>query len=93
MKWEVWCFDDNGKMIGQSRLTSDTEISQLVVQEPYRRQGIAEKMVAALELIAKESGYGRVFATTEVDNEPSKSLWVKRGYKKYDKYEKKIVQS
>ena len=91
MIWELRAYEDDGfTPIATLKLTPDTELSQLVVQQPHRRRGLATVMVRTMEFLAKELGYTRIFATTEVSNEPSRSLWIKEKFKEYYKYEKKL---
>ncbi len=54
------------------------------VFEPYRRQGYASEAVQGLIEWAKKQGSHAVFASVSVDNQPSRALVVKLGFRQSD---------
>jgi ribosomal protein S18 acetylase RimI-like enzyme len=81
-----------GFLLGEVRLGRDGFINMTVIDEPYRRKGIASKLTKVAEKAFAERGCNRVWSTVEADNKPMQSLkkklgytWGKQNYKLVDK--------
>jgi ribosomal protein S18 acetylase RimI-like enzyme len=59
-------------------------IYELGVDEPYRRQGIARRLMTELEQIARARGIGEGFVLTEPDNEAANTLYESLGGERSD---------
>lgn len=81
---------EDDKEIGNIDIQEDEELTNLQVIPKRRREGIAEILVRCGEAVAMELGYGRIYATIGMDNDASKNLWMKRKYKQYMKFEKRL---
>lgn len=55
-------------------------IWRLMVDEEYRRYGIASKLVNAIEDFAKDEGYGRIYLNTHRYLDAALPFWKSRGY-------------
>ena len=54
-------------------------VYEVDVDEGYRRQGIAKRMLRELERVARERGVGEGFVLTETDNDPANRLYTSVG--------------
>ena len=67
-------------------------VSSLVVDEKYRRQGIATKLLEEVELLARESEVDNVELTVNNWNANAFSLYEKRGFKALEEAEGDVVK-
>ncbi len=56
------------------------ELTELFVEEPYRRRGAARALLAALEDLARAAGAHEVVVRTDFYNHPAQSLYRACGY-------------
>jgi ribosomal protein S18 acetylase RimI-like enzyme len=56
-------------------------LSNLAVNEIYRRQGIAHHLLLACERIVAERGYHDLYLHVLENNQPAKQLYLKAGYR------------
>ncbi|WP_084331380.1 GNAT family N-acetyltransferase [Ignatzschineria larvae DSM 13226] len=56
------------------------EIKRVWVDEDYRRQGLAEKILQELEVQAARQGYKRIYLTTGCRQPEAVGLYLKNGY-------------
>lgn len=64
--------------------TPHAELTELYVIEEFRQQGIASRLIAFAENIAKQKGAKSIYIQTGDDNVPALSLYHKHGYEDYD---------
>ena len=55
-------------------------LGELFIRGPYRRQGIASKLIERVERWAAECGAERVTLSANADNEPAKALYDRHDY-------------
>jgi ribosomal protein S18 acetylase RimI-like enzyme len=55
-------------------------LSNLVVKRQYRCQGVGEKMLEAVEQLAKEAGYSRVSLIVNLENQSAQRFYERYGY-------------
>jgi len=60
------------------------ELTELFVEEPYRRQGIGQALIAVAEQLAIQSGARELLVLTGKDNEEAQALYRSQGYVEYD---------
>lgn len=73
----------NGSLKSPSEIISAPLMSNLAVSRSYRRRGLAEKMVQAVEVrVRKEWGYQECFLFVEERNRAAVQLYQKLGYRK-----------
>ena len=56
------------------------ELTELFVEEAYRRQGVGGALVACAERVARESGAEELWALTSPANKLARALYQARGY-------------
>lgn len=56
------------------------ELTELFVEEAFRRQGVARALVAAAEALAREEGADEMVILTDTDNEAAQSLYLEMGF-------------
>lgn len=56
------------------------ELTELFVEEAYRRQGVARALVAAAESLAREGGADEMVILTDTDNEAAQALYLEMGF-------------
>jgi ribosomal protein S18 acetylase RimI-like enzyme len=59
-------------------------VYEVDVDEGYRRQGIAKRMLRELERVARERGVGEGFVLTEADNDAANRLYTSLGGERLD---------
>jgi GNAT superfamily N-acetyltransferase len=70
-----------GAFAGQYRSTRGVlSIHHVGVRQAVRRQGIASRLLAALEDGARARGGHRIDLTVDVDNAPARAFYARRGY-------------
>ncbi|WP_411503085.1 GNAT family N-acetyltransferase [Brevibacillus centrosporus] len=74
------CFRDTGQ-------SGIVEIKRMYVKEGARGQGVAKKVLQALEAWAVEEGKGRAILETGTNQPEAVSLYGKLGYEMIDRYE------
>lgn len=62
------------------------EIKRLYVQPPYRRQGVADLLLEALESYAKQSGYDWLYLDTAADMLAAARFYQRKGFLPCDRY-------
>ncbi len=69
-------------VIGRSDEAEPNEyiLSHLAVSEPYRKQGIAGKLIQKAEELAIKNGFSRLVLEVELDNLPAQALYRKHGF-------------
>jgi ribosomal protein S18 acetylase RimI-like enzyme len=73
---------DGSEPIGHARLslTAPPEVQDVSVRAPYRRQGVASALTAAVERAAAARGFDRLRVTVSVDNGAAQALYRACGY-------------
>ena len=56
------------------------ELTELFVEEAYRRLGVGRALVAYAEQLARQSGAGELFILTGADNLPAQAFYRALGY-------------
>jgi len=56
------------------------ELTELFVEEAFRRQGVARALVAAAEALAREGGADEMVILTDTDNEGAQALYMEMGF-------------
>lgn len=59
----------------------EAEITNVAVDETFRNQGIAGKLMEKAYEIAKDAGMEKLYLEVRESNEPAKSVYVKSGFK------------
>ncbi|ONG57334.1 GNAT family N-acetyltransferase [Pseudoroseomonas deserti] len=59
---------------------STAEFKRIWTRQDLRRQGLASRVLAALEQAAREQGYGRIYLTTGFRQPEAVGLYLRRGY-------------
>ena len=70
-------------------------LNDLFVDEPYRKRGIAKRLMSAAEQFARETGAIRLALSTQISNIAAQSLYESLGYikdKDFDHYELQLLQ-
>ena len=85
---EIWEVDGEPAGFVHVRFTDTTgygftraDVYDLAVAPEYRRMGIGSRMMAFAEESARESGANALYIDTGWENEPARSLYVKRGFR------------
>lgn len=60
------------------------ELTELYVEEGFRRQGVGRALVAHAEALAREAGARSMLILTDFYNHPAQSLYRSMGYWHYD---------
>lgn len=68
--------------IGSQSVIDQADMMNIAVDPDYRRRGIAELLVGALESKLKERGIKSLFLEVRVSNEPARTLYEKIGFTK-----------
>lgn len=83
----------NGRIVGFAALrlvpsvfyaTPHAELTELFVEEPYRRYGVGRVLVAHVERLAREGGADELFVATDPANMPALALYHTLGFEDYD---------
>lgn len=56
------------------------ELTELFVEQQYRRLGVGQEMLRLAEKIAKEKGVKELFVLTDVTNQVAQSFYISTGY-------------
>ena len=70
-------------------------LNDLFVDEPYRKRGIAKRLMSEAEQFARETGAIRLALSTQISNIAAQSLYESLGYikdKDFDHYELQLLQ-
>lgn len=87
--------EENGNILGFTQLYPSFSsvsmkkiwiLNDLFVEEPYRKQGVAQQLMAAAEAFIQETGAIRVSLSTQISNAPAQSLYESRGYVKDEEF-------
>jgi ribosomal protein S18 acetylase RimI-like enzyme len=76
--------EDAGQLIGAVLVTHDTRkgwISRLAIHPDHRRKGYATELIAAAERELREMGFQIFAVLIEADNNASRELFAREGYK------------
>jgi GNAT superfamily N-acetyltransferase len=76
--------EDAGQLIGAVLVTYDTRkgwINRLAIHPDHRRKGYATKLIAAAERELREMGFQIFAVLIEADNNASRELFAREGYK------------
>lgn len=79
--------EDAGQLIGAVLVTHDTRkgwINRLAVHPDHRRKGYATELIAAAERELHELGFRMFAVLIEADNNASRELFAREGYKAHD---------
>jgi GNAT superfamily N-acetyltransferase len=83
----------NGKIIGFAAIriipcvfssSPRGELTELFVEENYRRQGVGKELINYAEAIARDNGVNTMFILTNISNLASRSLYNSIGYREND---------
>lgn len=78
---------DGAQLAGAVLATHDTRrgtINRLAVAPAYRRQGLAQRLIAACEAWFHEQGIEVWMALIEAENDPSLALFQREGYRLHE---------
>jgi len=83
---KTFCIKENNWMIGMGNILIDensetAQIMHIFVDEKYRRNGVAMKMVEYLEKLAKSQNISTIDLLIMPKNDPAKNLFKKIGFK------------
>lgn len=69
-------------VIGRSDEAEKNEyiLAHLAVAEPFRRLGIAGRLIGKAEELARQKGFSRLVLEVEIDNSPAQALYTKHGF-------------
>jgi len=59
-------------------------LCNIAIDPRFRRQGIARKMLAACEMLAKRCAFQRIYLHVRLGDEPARTLYDTSGYKEVD---------
>lgn len=79
--------EEGGQLIGTVVVTHDTRkgwINRLAIHPDYRRRGYAVRLIAAAEQELRASGLQIFAVLIEADNDASRRLFARKGYKAHD---------
>jgi ribosomal protein S18 acetylase RimI-like enzyme len=79
--------EEGGQLIGTVVVTHDTRkgwINRLVIHPDYRRRGYAAKLIVAAEQELRAAGLQIFAVLIEADNNASRELFAREGYKSHD---------
>ncbi len=79
--------EEGGQLIGAVVVTHDTRkgwINRLAIHPDYRRRGYAVRLIAAAEQELRASGLQIFAILIEADNDASRRLFAREGYKAHD---------
>jgi len=79
--------EDAGQLVGAVLVTHDTRkgwINRLAVHPDYRRKGYGAQLIAAAEQEFREMGFQIFAVLIEADNDASRELFAREGYKAHD---------
>ncbi len=85
--------EDSGRTIGLANLRLApsvfyaepyAEISELFVEQTYRRQGVGRQLVALAEQLARRAGAAEMIILTDFHNEAAQDLYRSLGYRQHD---------
>jgi ribosomal protein S18 acetylase RimI-like enzyme len=65
---------------------SEAFVDELYVHPDFRKQGIAQRLLAEVEITAKERGVKALHLEVDPDNRVAQSLYESRNYTKRDRY-------
>ena len=65
-------------------------LDSLLIDTPYRRQGLATALINEAEEYCLDHDYKRIFAVTSPENEPAKALMKSCGFSPMILWEKKL---
>ena len=66
--------------VGSQTVLGESDMMNLAVRDAYRRQGIGDLLVSALEQKLKEKGGVSLMLEVRASNEPAKALYAKKGF-------------
>lgn len=76
-------FEDGGQVCAyacETVIFEDAEILNVAVAPSFRRRGLGEKLLLALEDVAKSKGAERMLLEVREGNTPARGLYEKQGY-------------
>jgi GNAT superfamily N-acetyltransferase len=88
----VWLTRDGEAVVGcialrgLENLEKSGEVKRLYVKPEYRGQGIAERLLAALETYARESGYQAIYLDSKDDLKTAIRFYARHGYAECERY-------
>ncbi|HTP68401.1 MAG TPA: GNAT family N-acetyltransferase [Dongiaceae bacterium] len=88
----VWLAEDRGVAVGciALRALRDKigcgEIKRLYIRPEYRGQGLADRLLEALESYAKEIGYEWLYLDTAADMKAAARFYEKKGFEPCERY-------
>jgi putative acetyltransferase len=88
-----WVAEDNNKIVGTTGIRKlaqfhqpTCELKRMYVSKPYRRVGIAQKMLDTAIEFAGTSGYSRIFLDSSRWLTAARSLYLKNGFVDIERY-------
>jgi len=88
----VWLAEEEGRVVGCIALRKLAgrekcgEVKRLYVRPAYRGQGLAERLLGALEEYAKEFGYAWVYLDTAAEMKAAARFYEKKGFERCERY-------
>ena len=88
----VWLAEDEGVLVGCIALRAVRgrpvcgEIKRLYVRQSHRGQGLADKLLDALESCAREFGYEWLYLDTAADMKAAARFYEKKGFERCERY-------
>jgi GNAT superfamily N-acetyltransferase len=88
----IWLARDGAAVVGcialrpLKEMAGCGEVKRLYVKPEYRGQGIAERLLEALEAYARESGYGAIYLDSKDDLKAALRFYARHGYAECSRY-------
>jgi ribosomal protein S18 acetylase RimI-like enzyme len=88
----VWLAEVGGELVGCVALrrlqekSGCAEIKRLYIRPGYRRQGIADRLLQALEKFAKQCGYQWLYLDTAADMKAAQRFYERQGFLPCERY-------
>ena len=88
----IWLARDGAAVVGCIALrpleekAGCGEVKRLYVKPEYRGQGIAERLLEALEAYAREAGYGAIYLDSKDDLKTALRFYARHGYVECARY-------
>ena len=81
---DIFLMTDRGRAVGSAGLWchdgEQCELIKVYVEDDYRGHGIAPKLIAQVEKLAREKGYDRIFGRIAMQQDSAIKMYNKLGY-------------
>ncbi len=88
----IWLAREGGVVVGcialrpLEEMAGCGEVKRLYVKPEYRGQGVAERLLEALEAYAREWGYGAIYLDSKDDLKTAIRFYARHGYADCERY-------